>query len=77
MFSNFSDLCEKPGFLHLLIVILIILVSTLYSQIKTRYIRINYRAIFKIFVSSAVAFQRSRFLMRLQDIDPSSFLGHD
>ena len=71
MFSKISDLFEKPGFLHLIIII--ILVWTLYCQIKTRYIRINYRTIFKLFISSAVAFQRSCFLMRIQDTDLSSF----
>ena len=47
--------------------------NTLQSQIKTRYMCINYRTIFKIFISSAVAFQKSRFVMRIQDIDLSSF----
>ena len=28
MFSKFSDLCEKPGFLHILIVIIIIIIIT-------------------------------------------------
>ena len=76
MFSKFSALCEKLRFLHLLsiiIIIIIILVWKGYSQINTTYIHINYRTIFKMFKSSAVAFQKSCFLMRIQDIDQSSF----
>ena len=76
VFKNFDT--EKPGFLHLIIIIiilvflLIILVWKGYSQIKTRYIHTNYQTIFKMFISSAVVFQKSRFLIHIQDIDLST-----
>ena len=55
------------------VIILIILVWKGYSRIKTRYIHINYWTIFKMFISSAVAFQKSHFLIHIQGIDLSSF----
>ena len=34
---------------------------------------INYQTIFKIFISSAVAIQKSHFIMQIQDMDQRSF----
>ena len=51
-YQNFPTFMKNPYFsifLIVVVVILIILVWKLYSQIKTRYIRIHYWIIFKIF----------------------------
>ena len=50
MFSKFSDLCEKPGFLHLLILVIILVIIIIiiylarvtYNQVQP--LRINYLA---------------------------------
>ena len=44
-----------------------------YSQIKTRYIQIKYRTIFKILIPSAKNIQKFHFLMQIQDMDQNSF----
>ena len=50
-------------------------VWTGYSQIKANHIYINYWTILKIFISSAVAIQKSHFLMQIQDMEQSSLFS--